>query len=153
MESTKLFFLALAILVGAGSFEIYSTFLEASEASVPTSVQLISGKKIVEAKVARTEEELESGLAGTSHLGEDQGMIFVLTKNRKSKFHMMGVAIPLSIAYLDWRGKISKIEGMDPKTPERVYEAPENTRYALEMNLGWFERAGLKKGDQIRRKS
>lgn len=153
MQSTKLFFLALAILFGAGSFEIYTTFLEAAETPILTLVQLISGKKIVEAKVARTEEELERGLAGTSDLGEDKGMIFVLPKNRQSKFHMRDVSIPLSIAYLDWRGKISKIEDMDPKTPERIYEAPENTRYALEMNLGWFERSGIKKGDQVRRKS
>lgn len=153
MQSTKLFFLGLVILLSAGSFEVYSNFSEASETPVPTSVQLITGKKIVEAKVARSEEELERGLSGTSDLGEDQGMIFVLPKNRKTQFHMKGVSIPLSIAYLDWRGKITKIEGMDPKTPERIYEAPENTRYALEMNRGWFERAGLKKGDQVRRKS
>jgi len=151
--STKLFFLALITHALGGSFGIYSTLLAASEAPIPVSVQLIAGKKIVEAKVARANEELQQGLSGISLLGEDEGMIFVLPKNRKTKFHMKGVTIPLSIAYLDWRGKILKTEDMDLKTPERIYEAPDKTRYALEMNRGWFERAGLKKGNSIRRKN
>ncbi len=152
-QSTKLFLLALTILVAAGSFGVYSALLAASTAPIPVSVQLIAGKKMVEARVARKNEELEQGLSGISQLGEDEGMIFVLPKKSKTKFHMKGVKIPLSIAYLDWRGKILKIEDMDPKTLERIYEAPDKTRYALEMNRGWFERAGLKKGDPIRRKS
>ncbi len=152
-QSTKLFLLALTILVVAGSFGVYSALLAASAIPVPVSVQLIAGKKTVEARVARSDEELEQGLSGISQLGEDEGMIFVLPKKGKTKFHMKGVKIPLSISYIDWRGKILKIEDMDLKTPERIYEAPDKTRYALEMNLGWFGRSGLKKGDQIRRKS
>lgn len=153
MQSTKLFFLALTIFVAAGLSGIYSVLLAASETPIPASVQLITGKKIVQAKVARAGEELEQGLSGVSQLGEDEGMIFILPKNIRTKFYMKGVKIPLSISYLDWRGKILKIEDMDPKTPEHIYEAPDKTRYALEMNRGWFERSGLKKGDQIRRKS
>ncbi len=152
-QSTKLFLVALAILVSAGSFGVYSAFLEASETPIPASVQLIIGKKIVEAKVARADKELEQGLSGISQLMEDEGMLFVLPKNKKTKFHMKGVKIPLSICYLDWRGKILKMEDMNPETPDLIYEAPDKTRYALEMNLGWFLRDGLKKGDQIRRKS
>ena len=151
--STKLFFVALIIHAIGGSLGIYSILLAASESPMPVSVQLIAGKKIVETKVARADKELEQGLSGISQLGEDEGMIFVLPKKSKTKFHMKGVKIPLSIAYLDWRGKILKIEDMDPKTPESIYEAPDKTRYALEMNQGWFERSGLKKGDSIRRKS
>ena len=150
--STKLFWLALVIHGIAGSFGIYST-LAASVPPIPISAQLIAGKKIVEAKVVRADAELQQGLSGISQLGENEGMIFLLPKKSKTKFHMKGVKIPLSIAYLDWRGKILKIEDMDPKTPERIYEAPDKTRYALEMNRGWFDRSGLKKGDSIRRKS
>lgn len=117
------------------------------------SVELIADDKVIDAWVVFAESELEQGLSGVLWLGANEGMIFVLPKNAKTKFHMKGVTIPLSIASLNWRGKILAIEDMDPKTQEHIYEAPEGTRYALEMNQGWFERNRVKVGDRIRRKS
>jgi len=117
------------------------------------SVELMAGGKAIDAWVVFAESELEQGLSGVLWLGANEGMIFVLPKKTKTRFHMTGVTIPLSIAYLNGRGKILKIEDMDPKTPERIYEAPDDTRYALEVNQGWFDRNGVKKGDRIRRRS
>jgi len=127
-----------------------------SIASPPPSsiwVELDAGEEVIHAWVVMKEEELERGLSGVLWLGENEGMLFVLPKKGKTKFHMKGVRIPLSIAYLNRRGKILAIEDMDPKTPERLYEAPDEARYALEMNQGWFKRHGLKVGDFIRRKN
>lgn len=142
---------ALTIIVGICLFALHSAVL-ASPPPSSISVELIAGEKVIDAWVALTQEELERGLSGVLWLAENEGMIFVLPKKGKTKFHMKGVTIPLSIAYLNRRGKIFKIEDMDPKTPERIYEAPDDMRYALEMNQGWFNRNGLKEGDQIRRK-
>ncbi len=143
---------ALAILGGSCLFTSHSaTFASSPPSSI--SVELIAGDKVIDAWVVFAQEELEQGLSGVLWLGENEGMIFVLPKKPQTKFHMKGVTIPLSIAYLNWRGKILRIEDMDPKTPERVYEAPNDTRYALEVNQGWFERNGVKVGDRIRRKS
>jgi uncharacterized membrane protein (UPF0127 family) len=114
---------------------------------------LITGDKVIDAWVVFAEDELERGLYGVPWLGENEGMLFVLPKKVKTKFHMKGVQIPLTIAYLNRRGKILAIEDMDPKTPERVYVAPDEARYALEMNQGWFERHGLKEGDRVGRKN
>jgi len=116
-------------------------------------VELAAGDQVINAWVVFNEEELERGLSRVEWLGENEGMLFVLPKRVKTKFHMKGVKIPLSIAYLNRRGKILKIEEMDPKTPETVYEAPDEARYALEMNQGWFKRHGFKVGDFIRRKN
>lgn len=139
----------LAVLAGACS--IWGAFmLRASPSSI--SVELDAGEKVINAWVVFTQGALEQGLSDVSWLGEDEGMIFVLPKNARVKFHMEGVKIPLSIAYINWRGKILKIEDMDPEMPERIYEAPEGARYALEMNQGWFERNGLKPGDPVRRR-
>ena len=117
------------------------------------SVELAAGDQVINAWVVFNEEELERGLSRVEWLGENEGMLFVLPKRVKTKFHMKGVKIPLSIAYLNRRGKILKIEEMDPKTPETVYKAPDEARYALEMNQGWFKRHGFKVGDFIRRKN
>ena len=143
---------ALTILGGICVVTAHSALFASSPPS-SISVELIAGDKAIDAWVVFAQEELEQGLSGVLWLGENEGMIFVLPKKTQTKFHMKGVTIPLSIAYLNWRGKILKIEDMDPKIPERIYEAPDDTRYALEVNQGWFERNGVKVGDRIRRKS
>jgi len=143
---------ALTILGGICVVAAHSALFASSPPS-SISVELVAGDKVIDAWVVFAQEELEQGLSGVLWLGENEGMIFVLSKQTQTKFHMKGVTIPLSIAYLNWRGKILKIEDMDPKIPERIYEVPDGTRYALEMNQGWFERNGLKEGDRVRRKS
>ena|GEM_PF-1441270 len=151
-KSMKERLLALTVLGGICLLAAHSSLL-ASPPPSSISVELVAGEKVIDALVVFAQEELEQGLSGVPWLGENEGMLFVLPKKGTPKFHMKGVNIPLSIAYLNWRGKILKIEDMDPKTPERIYEALHDTRYALEMNQGWFERNGLKEGDRIRRKS
>jgi len=124
---------ALTILGGICVVAAHSA-LFASSLPSSISVELVAGDKVIDAWVVFAQEELEQGLSGVLWLGENEGMIFVLPKKTQTKFHMKGVTIPLSIAYLNWRGKILKIEDMDPKIPERIYEAPDDTRYALEVN-------------------
>lgn len=145
-------FFTQTILGGICLLAVHSA-LFASPPPSSISVELTAGDNVIDAWVVFAQEELEQGLSGVLWPGADEGMIFVLSKNTKAKFHMKGVTIPLSIAYLNWRGKILAIEDMDPKTPERIYEAPEGTRYALEMNQGWFDRNGVKVGDRIRRRT
>ena len=142
---------ALTILGGICLFTSHSALFASSPPS-SISVELIAGEKVIDAWVVFAKEELEQGLSGVPWLREDEGMLFVLPKKVKTKFHMRGVKIPLTVAYLNGRGKVLKIEDMDPKTPERIYEAPDDARFALEMNQGWFHRNGLKTGDRIRRK-
>jgi len=150
-KSMKRFLLTVTILGGISLFTAHSVLL-ASPPPSSISVELIAGEKVIDAWVVFAKEELEQGLSGVPWLREDEGMLFVLPKKVKTKFHMRGVKIPLTVAYLNGRGKVLKIEDMDPKTPERIYEAPDDARFALEMNQGWFCRNGLKTGDRIRRK-
>ncbi len=150
-KSMKRFLLTVTILGGISLFTAHSVLL-ASPPPSSISVELIAGEKVIDAWVVFAKEELEQGLSGVPWLREDEGMLFVLPKKVKTKFHMKGVKIPLTVAYLGGRGKVLKIENMDPKTPERIYEAPDDARFALEMNQGWFRRNGLKTGDRIRRK-
>jgi uncharacterized protein len=148
-RSTKRRLFGGALLLAVGSLWMFSDRVTAA----PASVKLVAGGEVIDAQIARSDEELGLGLSGATALGENEGLLFVLPKGGKSKFHMKAVTLPLSIAYLDQRGRILKLEDMDPKAPGRMYEAPDQTRFALEMNQGWFERHGLREGDRIRRKS
>jgi uncharacterized membrane protein (UPF0127 family) len=61
---------------------------------------------------------------------------------------MENTLIPLDIAYLDEKGKIVNIRQMPPidRTPQ---PSSGPAKYAVEMNVGWFEKNGVKAGDQF----
>ena len=55
---------------------------------------------------------------------------------------------PLSIAYIDSRGKIRNIYDMTPFSLASVVSTV-SVRYALEVPQGWFEKVGVKVGDTV----
>jgi len=142
------FLIFLALSAGGEDRTVYA----GSSAEEPRTVALLAGEEVIHVRVARTPEELEKGFKGRDFLPDNEGMLFILPKE-KNAFHMKGVSIPLSIAFIDRRGRILKIEEMDPEVArERIHEAPEGTRFALEMKRGWFRERDIKEGDRIRRK-
>jgi uncharacterized membrane protein (UPF0127 family) len=62
---------------------------------------------------------------------------------------MKNTLIPLSVAFLDERGRILNIEDMQPNTRD-YHCSKEAARFALEMNLGWFDMNNVKPGDSVR---
>jgi len=111
-------------------------------------VQLtIKGKKI-RVEVARTEEEKSQGLMFRDKLGPDEGMLFIYEREDFLSFWMKNTPLPLSIAFLDHRGKIMDIQDMEP-FDLRTHTSTRPALYALEMNKGWFKKNGVKVGDII----
>jgi len=110
------------------------------------SVQLtIKGKKI-RVEVARTEEEKSQGLMFRDKLAPDEGMLFIYEREDFLSFWMKNTPLPLSIAFLDQRGKIVDIQDMEPFNL-RTHTSARPALFALEMNQGWFRRNGIKVGD------
>jgi uncharacterized protein len=75
-------------------------------------------------------------------------MLFVFSEKTYGGFWMKNTLIPLSIAFLDSDGKILKILDMEPCNVDICpnYDPGIYYHYAIEVNLGWFERDKLKKG-------
>jgi len=63
-------------------------------------------------------------------------------------FWMKNTKIPLSIAFLDAAGVINEIKDMKPEV-ETSIPSQNVAKYALEVNLGWFERNNIGQGDKI----
>jgi hypothetical protein len=119
-----------------------------SQGEGKTSVQLtIKGKKI-RVEVARTEEEKSQGLMFRDKLGPDEGMLFIYEREDFLSFWMKNTPLPLSIAFLDHRGKIVDLQDMEPFNL-RTHTSARPALYALEMNKGWFKKNGVKVGDII----
>lgn len=111
-------------------------------------VTLQAGMHIIRAEVAADPAARATGLMFRQSLGPNQGMLFVFGERAMHCFWMRNTLIPLSIAFLDDRGRIVNIADMAPQTEDsHCPVAP--VRFALEMEKGWFERRGITAGSQL----
>lgn len=111
-------------------------------------VPLTAGMHVIQAEVAATEPQREKGLMFREKLGTNAGMVFVFRKPGQVCMWMKNTPLPLSVAFLDERGKILNIEDMQPQTLDS-HCAKGPAAYALEMNKGWFAQKNIKPGTAI----
>ncbi len=116
--------------------------------------KILLGGKTIEVEVADTDERRAYGLMFRNSLPKDQGMLFVFDDERTRSFWMKNTLIPLSIAYINKDKVITEILDMQPavlgETRPKSYPSKKKSMYALEMNIGWFERNKIWPGVQFR---
>jgi uncharacterized membrane protein (UPF0127 family) len=102
----------------------------------------------VSVEVACDGPSRQLGLMHRKSLPENAGMLFIFPQLRRQNFWMRNTHVPLSIAFIDDKGRILQIEHMKPKD-ERHTVSMSSVSYALEVNQGWFDRHGVGVGDSI----
>jgi len=111
-------------------------------------IRLQVGMHVVQAEIGATPDQRSRGLMFRKTLGPNQGMAFVFDDTAIHCMWMKNTLIPLSVAFIADNGTIINIEDMKAQT-EDSHCAARPARYALEMNLGWFAKRGLKPGAVI----
>ena len=106
------------------------------------------GQRELSTEVAYNDVTRKRGLMFRKALEKDSGMLFVFPRKKMLSFWMRDTLIPLSIAYIDDSGKVLQIKEMAPRDETSV-SSDFFVRYALEVDRGWYEKAGLKEGDSI----
>ena len=129
--------LALALAISAVS----------ARAELPTRTLTIRDQKLT-VEIASTQETRAVGLMNRFSLRPDHGMLFVFEQPQPLAFYMRNTYIPLSIAFVDARGRIVNIEDMQPKD-ETTHWSRGLARYAIEMRQGWFAAKGIGVGDVV----
>ena len=113
-----------------------------------TRLRLKVGNRVLKTTVAYTDGARKMGLMHRDSLEQDEGMLFVFPLAKKLSFWMKNTRIPLSIAFINDDGKVLQIDDMRPfdlsSVPSRFV-----VRYALEVDKGWYKKAGLKVGDSL----
>ena len=113
------------------------------------SIETTSGKTVnLFAEIARTAEEHSHGFMGRKKIPDGTGMLFVFQRDQILQFWMKNTPTPLSIAYMDSEGRIRDIFDMTPYSLEDITSTV-SVRFALEVPRGWFNRAGIRKGDKL----
>ncbi len=111
-------------------------------------VRLTVGGERFEVELATTPEQRRQGLMFREQLGEREGMLFVFDEEQTVSFWMRDTPLPLSIAFIDARGVIVHVADMVPYS-EAPVPSRYPVRYALEVNKGALERAGIEVGDLV----
>lgn len=78
----------------------------------------------------------------------DSGMLFVFEEPQFLNFYMKNTPLALDIAFLDSDCRIIDIQPLCPYS-EEVVTSKGLALYALEVNRGFFQRAGLGVSDKI----
>ncbi|MFJ7509157.1 DUF192 domain-containing protein [Peribacillus simplex] len=117
-------------------------------------IKILSGNKEIRltVQVADTQRKRDKGLMFVEKLPENEGMLFVFSEPIYGGFWMKNTLIPLSIAFLDSNGEILKILDMEPCKKDicPTYDPELSYHYAIEVNLGWFEKNQTKEGDYVK---
>jgi len=111
-------------------------------------LELSAGIHLIRAEAASTFEARAQGLMFRKHLGPNEGMFFVFPQSELHCMWMKNTLIPLSVAFVDEKGKIVSISDMQPQT-ETSHCAAAPAKFALEMPAGWFAAKGIKSGTTI----
>ena len=111
-------------------------------------IELTAGFHRIEAEVAASDQNLQTGLMNRRTMPQQHGMLFVFPQDNTHCMWMRNTLLPLSVAFIDADGYIINIENMQPQTEDN-HCAKVPARYALEMNLGWFSQRGLRPGSRL----
>ena len=118
------------------------------------SLSVISEEKIIieslfsKIEVVSNSQERKLGLMYRENLPYDNAMFFIWEYKKRQCMWMRNTYIPLNVAYLDSSGKILEIYDMVPLSDESVC-SKKRVRYALEVNLNWFEDNNILVGDVL----
>ncbi len=102
----------------------------------------------VSAEIAEKPEDRNHGFMERKVIPDGTGMLFVFEKDQILSFWMKNTPHPLSIAYIDSKGKIRDIYDMTPFSLASIISSV-SVRYALEVPQGWYKKNGIAVGDAV----
>lgn len=102
----------------------------------------------VAAEIAEKTEDRNHGFMERKNIPDGTGMLFIFERDQILSFWMKNTPHPLSIAYIDSKGRIRDIFDMTPYSIASITSTV-SVRYALEVPQGWYKKNGITPGDAI----
>jgi len=110
--------------------------------------KITAGMYLIDAQVAATPQQRSTGLMFRPQMPASEGMLFVFDQPSEQCFWMKNTLLPLTAAFVADDGTIVNLADMKPQTTDS-HCSKKPVRYVLEMNLGWFQKKGIKAGSKL----
>jgi len=111
-------------------------------------VDINAGMHRIDAQVALTPQQRQTGLMHRQDMPQQEGMLFVFEVPATQCFWMKNTLLPLTAAFVADDGTIVNLVDMKPQSLDSHCSA-KPVRYVLEMNQGWFAKRGVKAGFRL----
>ncbi len=100
-------------------------------------------------EIAKTDQEVQTGLMYRESMKKNQGMLFVFPQIRERSFYMKNTRIPLDLIFLDNNKTIVSFQ--ENAKPFNEASLPSNApaQFVLEVNAGFAEKWLLEVGDKM----
>ena len=134
--------LGLAFIAAAGS-----ALAQEPQTDLPR-VRLSAGMYQIDAQVAQSPAQRETGLMYRRQMPQHEGMLFAFEQPGVQCFWMKNTLLPLTAAFIADDGEIVNLADMKPQTTDS-HCSSRPVRYVLEMNQGWFAKRGIKAGAKL----
>jgi uncharacterized protein len=134
-------------LVVTLAFSVCAMAQDAPQMNLPR-VKLSAGMHLIDAQVAQTGQQRQTGLMFRREMPQHEGMLFVFEQPATQCFWMKNTLLPLTAAFVADDGTIVNLADMKPQT-EDSHCSTQPVRYVLEMNQGWFAKKNLKAGTKL----
>ena len=112
-------------------------------------IEITAGMHRIEAQVAASPQERQTGLMHRKEMPAHEGMLFVFEQPATQCFWMKNTLLPLTAAFVADDGTIVNLADMKPQTEDSHCSA-KPVSYVLEMNQGWFRQHGLRAGMRLK---
>ena len=150
MKFKKITLIIIAIFLMGLIILLFLFFNKFSQSS--STIHFPNKNIIINAKIAKTQSELEKGLMNVEYLPKNKGMLFILPKEGHDSFWMKNTLISLDIIFLDKDKKIVDIFQNVPickNDPCETYTPKTLSQYVLEVNSGFVNENNISIGDSI----
>ncbi|MBI3889607.1 DUF192 domain-containing protein [Candidatus Saccharibacteria bacterium] len=123
--------IAIAICVIAGLF-----IIQLRQDAIKPTIKL--GKSEFSMRVARSEQELDQGLSGTSKMPVDEALLFVFPRNQKWGIWMKEMNYPIDIVWIDENKTVVHIQrnALPSSYPDTTFRPPKPAKYVAELKAG-----------------
>ena len=101
-------------------------------------------------EIADTVNERKTGLMGRKGMSETRGVLFVHDRIDDRVFWMRNTWLSLDILFVSETMNVINIERNTTPLSDELYRSERPARYVIEVNAGFCERHGIKKGTRVR---
>lgn len=139
---------ALCLAAGLGGALRPAHALEGSPQLHLPRTELRAGMYRIDAQVAQSFGERQTGLMHRRQMPAHEGMLFVFEQPGRQCFWMKNTPLPLTAAFVADDGTIVNLADMQPLS-EQSHCSDKPVRYVLEMNQGWFAQKKIGAGAKL----